>query len=56
MQPTFKDRQKVNVTSKAGIKPGRVVATHPGARGAFVEVDHGEGKTQRYRPSKLTPA
>lgn len=56
-QEQIKKGQKVVATARDGSqRPGKVVEVIPGFRGAFVEVDHGEGKTNRYRPSALAAA
>lgn len=57
VQNEFKKGQKVNVSHR-GADPvaGKVVQMIPGARGAFVEVDHGDGLTKRYRPVAVSLA
>lgn len=54
----FKKGQRVNVSHRGGTPvPGKVVQIIPGARGAFVEVDHGgEVGTKRYRPVAVSLA
>ena len=52
----FKPGQKVNATNAKGeVQPGKYVTTHPGKKGAFVEVQHDTG-SKRYRPSKVVAA
>ncbi|MRW82943.1 hypothetical protein GJ698_02410 [Pseudoduganella sp. FT26W] len=42
-------------SSKSGkVTEGKFVAEHPAAKGVFLEVDHGDGVTKKYRPSQVT--
>ena len=56
----FKKDQKVSVkgTKTAPLpRPGKFVATHPGARGDFLEVLlDGSTQSQRFRPSQVSAA
>lgn len=58
MTAAFKPGQSVNAKSarNGAVTPGKFVAEHPSAKGSFLEVDHGDGKTNKYRASQVTAA
>ena len=58
MAAAFKKNQAVNAKSarNGAVTPGKFVAEHPSTKGSFLEVDHGNGVTKKYRASQVTAA
>lgn len=58
MASAYKKGTQVNARAlKSGVvTPGKFVAEHPGAKGVYLEIDHGAGVTKKYRPVQVTSA
>jgi hypothetical protein len=52
----FKPGQKVTVRARSKVMTGKYLAERPGAKGVYLDIDLGEGKTGSYRPSQVQAA
>lgn len=54
----FKPGQKVKVVTRSGaVQDGKFVTEHPGTKGSYLEVDHGDTrKPKKYRAANVTAA